>query len=111
MDWMELRLNMGDARTTEEVEKDLGQQIRSLRLRKNLDQEALAERAGVALSALKNLESGKGTALKTFIKVLRALERLEWLQTLAPAVSISPLQILESKPPRQRASRKRRGHV
>jgi len=102
---------MESARTTEEIEKELGQQIRSLRLRKNIHQEGLAERAGVALSALKNLESGKGAALKTFIKILRALERLAWLDTLAPAVSISPLQILKSKHPRQRASRKREGHV
>lgn len=98
-------------KTTEEIEKELGEQIRSLRLRRNSHQEALAERAGVALSALKNLESGKGTALKTFIKVLRALDRLEWLDTLAPAVSISPLQILKSKPPRRRASRKRKSDV
>lgn len=102
---------MRDARTTEEIEKDLGRQVRSLRLRKNLPQERLAERAGVALSALKNLESGKGAALKTLIKVLKALERLAWLDTLAPVVSISPLQILKSKPPRQRASRKPQGHV
>ena len=102
---------MDNSKTTEEIEKELGQQIRSLRLRKGLNQVELAERAGVALSALKNLESGKGAALKTFIKVLKALERLEWLDTLAPAVSISPLQILHSKSPRQRASRKRRGHV
>lgn len=111
MDEMELHLKMDNARTTEEIEKELGQQIRSLRLRKNLDQEKLSERAGVALSALKNLESGKGAALKTFIKVLKALERLEWLNTLAPAVSISPLQVLKSKAPRQRASRKRQDHV
>jgi transcriptional regulator with XRE-family HTH domain len=104
---MELHPNMDNAKTTEEVEKELGHQIRSLRLRKNLDQERLSERAGVALSALKNLESGKGAALKTFIKVLRALERLEWLNTLAPTVSISPMQMLHSKPGRQRASRKR----
>ncbi len=108
---MELQPNMENARTTEEVEQKLGQQIRSLRLRKNLKQERLAEQAGVALSALKNLESGKGTALKTLIKALKALERLGWLDTLAPAVSISPLQMLHSKPPRQRASRKQRGHV
>lgn len=102
---------MENARTTEEIQQELGQQVRSLRLRKNLNQEGLAEQAGVALSALKNLESGKGAALKTFIKVLRALDRLEWLNTLAPAVSISPLQVLKSKAPRQRASRKRQGHV
>jgi transcriptional regulator with XRE-family HTH domain len=98
---------MDNAKTTEEIERDLGQQIRALRLRKNFHQEGLAERAGIALSALKNLESGKGAALKTFIKVLKALERLEWLDTLAPTVSISPLQILHSKPERQRAWHKR----
>jgi transcriptional regulator with XRE-family HTH domain len=88
---------MDNAKTTEEIERDLGQQIRALRLRKNFHQEGLAERAGIALSALK----------KTFIKVLKALERLEWLDTLAPTVSISPLQILHSKPERQRAWHKR----
>jgi hypothetical protein len=36
---------------------------------------------------------------------LRALGRVEWLDSLAPAVSISPLQMLKSKPSRQRASR------
>jgi len=108
---MEFPLNMDRAKTTGEIEKELGLQIRSLRLRRNFDQVGLAERAGVALSALKNLESGKGAALKTFLKVLRALERLEWLDSLAPAVSISPLQILKSKAPRQRASRPRPKHV
>jgi transcriptional regulator with XRE-family HTH domain len=102
---------MDTERTTKEIEQELGRQVRSIRLRKNLHQVGLAERAGVALSALKNLESGKGAALKTFIKVLRALERLAWLDTLAPAVSISPLQMMKTKHPRQRASRKREGHV
>jgi transcriptional regulator with XRE-family HTH domain len=82
----------------------LGGQVRALRLRENLDQRALAERAGVGLSALKNLESGKGATLKTFIKTLRAIGRADWLETLAPVVSISPLQMLKSKPVRQRAS-------
>jgi len=64
-------------------------------------------RAGIALTAVKNLESGKGATLKTLIKTLRALDRADWLASLAPAVSISPLQMLKSKPARQRASRKR----
>ena len=108
---MELHPNIETSRTTEELEKSLGQQTRSLRLRRNFDQIGLAERAGVALSALKNLELGKGATLKTFIKVLKALDRLEWMGTLAPAVSISPLQMLHSKSPRRRASHKRHGHV
>lgn len=103
---MELRRPTGIERTTEEIEAGLGEQVRALRLRKNLRQDLLAERAGVALSALKNLESGKGAALKTFLKVLRALDRLDWLDALAPPVSISPLEMLKARPVRRRASRK-----
>jgi transcriptional regulator with XRE-family HTH domain len=89
-------------------EVELGRQIRTLRLRQNLDQQQLADRAGIALNAVKNLEGGKGTTLRSLVQALRALNRVEWLQTLAPPVSISPIQMLKTKAPRQRASRKRR---
>lgn len=94
--------------STEDWEIELGEQIRKLRLRENLDQQSLASRAGIGLSALKNLESGKGATLKTLIKTLRALDRASWLETLAPNVSISPLQMLKTQPVRQRASRPRK---
>jgi len=91
--------------TTEEWEATLGRQLREFRLRQNVDQRRLAEQAGVALNVVKNLEAGKGATVQSLVKVLRALGRVEWLESLAPAVSISPLQILKSKPSRQRASR------
>lgn len=99
---------MTESITTEDWEIELGEQVRNLRLRSNLDQQSLATQAGIGLSALKNLESGKGATLKTLIKTLRALERPEWLATLAPNVSISPLQMLKTQPVRQRASRPRK---
>ena len=89
-------------------ETELGRQIRTLRLRQNLDQQQLAERAGIALNAVKNLESGKGATLRSLIHALRALNRIDWLRSLAPPVSISPIQMLKTKAPRQRASRKKR---
>jgi transcriptional regulator with XRE-family HTH domain len=99
---------MTSNRTTEEIEADFGRQIRSLRLRKNVTQIELAQRAGVALGALKNLELGKGATLKTLIRVLRALDRLQWLETIAPVVSISPLQMIKAnRPARRRVSPKR----
>ena len=98
---------METTKTVEEWEFGLGEQTRALRLRANLDQVSLAERAGIALSAVKNIESGKGATLKTLIKILRVLNRADWLASLAPPVSISPLQMLKAKPVRQRASRKR----
>jgi transcriptional regulator with XRE-family HTH domain len=98
---------MENTKTVEEWESDLGEQMRALRLRANIDQITLAERAGISLTAIKNLESGKGASLKTLIKALRALDRADWLSTLAPPVSISPLQMLKAKPTRQRASGRR----
>lgn len=98
---------MENTKTVDEWAFELGEQMRALRLRADLDQISLAERAGVGLSAVKNIESGKGATLKTLIKILRALDRADWLASLAPPVSISPLQMLKAKPVRQRASRKR----
>jgi transcriptional regulator with XRE-family HTH domain len=96
---------MTESMTTEEWEATLGRQLRDLRLRQNVDQRQLAEQAGVALNVVKNLEAGKGATVKSLVKVLRALGRVEWIESLAPAVSISPLQMLKSRPSRQRASR------
>ena len=96
---------MTESMTTIEWEATLGRQLRELRLRQNVDQRQLAEQAGVALNVVKNLEAGKGATVQSLVKVLRALGRVEWLESLAPAVSISPLQMLKSKPSRQRASR------
>ena len=91
----------------EEWETELGRQVRALRLRQNLDQRELAARAGVALNAVRHLETGKGATVRSLIKVLRTLGRTDWLQSLAPPVTISPLEMLKAKPRRQRASRKR----
>ena len=98
---------MVNNKTPEEWEVELGLQVRDLRLRQNIYQQRLADQAGVALNVVKRLESGKGSTLTSLIKILRALGRAEWLDTLAPTVSISPMQMLNARPKRQRASRKR----
>ncbi len=90
------------------AELSLGRQVRALRLRQDLNQQQVAERAGIALNAVKNLESGRGATLHSLTQTLRVLGRVDWLDTLAPAVSISPVQMLRTKAPRQRASRRRR---
>ena len=91
---------------TDDREAEIGRQLRSLRLRQDLDQRTLAERAGVALNVVKNLEAGKGSTVSSLIRVLRALGRADWLNSLSPTVSISPMQMLKAKPARRRASRK-----
>ncbi len=100
---------MNSHMTYMEWEREIGRQLRALRLQKNIDQKRLAEMSGIALNAVKRLESGRGTTLKSLIKVLRSLEREDWLASLMPQISVSPMQMLKNrKPERGRVSRARR---
>ena len=91
------------ANTIEEFEADVGGQIKSLRLKQNIDRATLASRAGCSVSALKSLESGNGSTLRTLITVVRALGREDWLRNVAPMATISPLNMPKAWHPRQRA--------
>ena len=102
---------MHSDRMTAELQADIGQQLRLLRLRRNVDQRQLAREAGVALNVVKRLESGRGATLKSFIKVLRVLGRADWFSSLSPLVSVSPLQMVKAKAARQRAPRKKSRRV
>ena len=93
--------------TPEELEESLGEDIKALRLQKNIDRKSLCTRAGISEHALRNLEDGKGTTLKTLIRTLKALERESWLYTIAPKTSINPLHLVRDKEQRQRARRKK----
>jgi transcriptional regulator with XRE-family HTH domain len=98
---------MKNAIESKDWEATLGRQLRGQRLRMNIGQLQLSKQAGVALNAVKNLESGKGATLSSLAKVLRALGREDWLGTLAPPVSISPMQVLKTRKTRQRAFKPR----
>ncbi len=92
--------------TPQELEAALGENLKLLRLHKNLDRQTLCDRAGVSLNALKHLENGEGATVKTLIRVVRALEKQGWLASIAPQVSINPLHMVREKFNRQRASRR-----
>lgn len=94
--------------TVGEWELKLGRQVRSVRIKLNYEQSTLAELAGVSITAITNLETGKGATIKTLIKVLRAVNRVEWLDTLSPPLSVSPLQLLKTRKPKERASSPRK---
>ncbi len=95
------------ARTPEEIEAAVGETLRALRLARNLDQAALSARAGVSVSALKSLEGGRGSTLRSLVKVARALNREDWFSTIAPEATVSPLAMLRGAPVRQRAGRRK----
>jgi transcriptional regulator with XRE-family HTH domain len=93
--------------TPDELEYSLGEDVKALRLQKNIDRRTLCARAGVSENALRNLEGGKGTTLKTLIRVMKALNREDWFSQAAPKASINPLYFIREKKQRQRARRKK----
>jgi transcriptional regulator with XRE-family HTH domain len=93
----------------DELEKVIGGRIRSLRIGESLTQAEVAETANVSLGALKHLESGAGATVRTLVKVLRALGREDWLDTLEPEThSFNPLDLLTAREREARVARPRR---
>jgi transcriptional regulator with XRE-family HTH domain len=97
--------------TTADWERRLGTDARRLRQRNRLTQVELAELANVSVSAVKGLESGKGSSLATLIRVVRALGRTDWLESLVPADPvISPMAKLRERRRMQTTPPKRVRH-
>lgn len=90
----------------ESLEKELGEQVRRLRLRQDITQAELAQRAGIHLNTVSMLERGRGSSLGTLVAVLDVLGASGWLLTLAPEPSVSPVALLrgERTDPRRRAT-------
>lgn len=86
--------------------RNLGMQLKQMRLNKNLSQKQLSELSGLSRSAISDLEN-KGTgSMNSFIRTIRALEKLEILNHFISEAAASPIQIakLHGKT-RKRASR------
>jgi transcriptional regulator with XRE-family HTH domain len=95
--WTEAGGGVGRGRRTDDLEADLGRQVRDLRQRADLTQQELARRANVGVSTIRRLEAGRGGTLDSFVNVLRALDREDWLATLAPAPTVSPMEALRAR--------------
>lgn len=98
---------MNVRRTTEDWEAVLGDNVRRARINAELTMRDVAERSGVSMGALHNLENGRGATLKTLIRVVRALERTDWLDALEPQIGVSPMQALRDQQRLEQRARRR----
>ena len=95
-------------RTPEELQVELGERMRRLRLARNIDQRTVASKAGISEKALRNLEAGRGSSVETLVRTLKALDYLEGIDALAPEVTVNPLALLRSSRPQRRVRRPRK---
>jgi len=73
----------------ESILTDIGTMVRRERLQQNLSQQTVADRSGISMTAVKNLEAGKDAVLSTFVRVCRTLGKDDWIMTLGPAHAVS----------------------
>lgn len=82
--------------TDEVILKELGGRFAKARLNRNLTQAELAERAGVSKRTIERLEAGHAaTQLSSIIRLCRALELVERLDTLIPEATPNPITLLK----------------
>ena len=90
--------------TDKGIAAEIGNRLKSLRLRRNFTQQQLSEAAALSLNTIKSLESGRGK-LSSLVAVLRELGALDTLDGFIPEVQISPLQLAKQQgKKRKRAS-------
>jgi transcriptional regulator with XRE-family HTH domain len=88
---------------------ELGARLARTRLEQNTSQEQLAAAAGVSKSTVERIETGREVKLTSFVRVLRALGRLELLDRLLPEPLPSPIERIRIQGKRrQRAAEPRR---
>jgi transcriptional regulator with XRE-family HTH domain len=95
-------------KTPQELQNVLGVRLRKLRLSRNINQRATADKAGISEKALRNLESGHGSTVETLIRTLKALDSVEGIELLAPEPRVDPLALLRNSKPPQRVRRSRK---
>ncbi len=92
-----------------ELEAEIGQHLRARRIDKGLRQTELADVANISVATLSHLEGGKGANITTLVKVVRALDEVNWIDQLAPATGFSPLALANrhTREPSERPQRVR----
>jgi transcriptional regulator with XRE-family HTH domain len=96
---------LDDLHSDDAVLAELGRRLERHRLERNWTQEQLAYRAQIGRATLQRLERGRSVQSSSLIRVLRALELLDELDTLVPASLELPIAQLERE--RRRTDRRR----
>ncbi|MBB2166821.1 helix-turn-helix transcriptional regulator [Gluconacetobacter aggeris] len=89
-------------RTAAEVQDEIAASARARRLARNLTQDELARRSGVAIATLRRFEGGGPASLSTVLAIAEALEALDGFSTLFPLPEAKSLDELDASARRRR---------
>lgn len=83
------------ALTDDAILHEIGSKLKELRIGKGLKQSELAEASGVSVFTISAIENGKASSLLILIQLLRALEKLDYLDQFFQQPEISPIAYAE----------------
>ena len=90
------------------IVKEICASLKQMRLNKNLSQEQMAQKSGLNRVTISRMEAGRAATLLTLVQVLRALDKLDILNSFREEPVISPMQLLKLQgQQRKRASTSR----
>ncbi len=76
-----------------EVLEEIGARLRELRKQRKMSQSDLAEHIGVSRKHIGDVESGKGTSLLIFVKLLKVFSKSDKLLEILEGSAISPKEL------------------
>jgi len=87
---------------------EIGKRLKKYRLKKKFTQKDIAERAGISIFTIAQIEHGKPVSIAMLVAVLRVLRMLDNLEMLLPETGMSPVEMLKfkGKPPQRIRSKK-----
>lgn len=100
MDWNSL--------SNSEIIIELGKRIKNYRIKKRLTQQELANKAGISLFTIAQIEKGKPVSCSSFVATIRVLRLLDNFEMLLPEITMSPIEMmkLQGKTPKRIRNKK-----
>jgi transcriptional regulator with XRE-family HTH domain len=102
-------MKIAPALTNDAVLGEIARRVQRARLDRQMTQAELAAKAGLARPTVERFEASGAGQLTTLVRILRALDLTDRLETLLPEPSLRPIEALETRGRgRKRASRRRK---
>jgi transcriptional regulator with XRE-family HTH domain len=89
------------------VQGELLKRLKRERIDQGVSQDEMAAKTGLSRAAVHQIENGKGARLSSFLLYLKALQKLDALNSLFPEQGPKPSDMLQLGKERQRISRKK----
>lgn len=95
--------------TNAEMLMTLGRSLRAARLAGNISQQTAAERSGISLKAVRNIEGGRNASTFSLMALCKTLRLTDWIVNIAPPVLDDAYFDRPTARRRQRAGSPRKG--